>query len=183
MNLLNQIDKAYMTMVKRCHYRPAAPSDGFGNITGPTNDEQEIAKYAQRWRKEEESFNFFIGCCNSETREATIFAIEAARQMCSGTSGNETAYQLLTESLHRLKKVIEDRNLGRSETPLFQRWIKSNQPGRCSRQCGPKAASRKGVFLELLRWYRNGNHDVSVLPQCRFNFYLFMRREERKAAA
>jgi len=171
--IVNQIGSAYMDMAKRCHYRPAAPRDGCGNIAGPTNDEQEITKYAQRWWEEEDSFNFFIGCCNSETREATIFAIEAARQMCSGTSGNETAYQLLTESLHRLRAVIENRNLGRFETPLFQTWIKGHRPGKCSNKCGPKAVSSKGFFLELLQWYRGGSYDVGTLPQCRFSFYLF----------
>jgi hypothetical protein len=71
-------------------YRPAAPSDGFGNITVPIQEldiDAEAAEYAENWWAEEDELMFAVGCCNFSTRPATIYAIEAARLMCGGDLG------------------------------------------------------------------------------------------------
>jgi hypothetical protein len=110
-DVLNQIENAYREMAHKARYRPAAPSDGFGNITvadSSLNLLQEMADYAKQWWTEEDSCNFNIGCCDMSTRPATIFAIEAARQMCSGHLGRPTALRLLHLATEQLKSVMEE---------------------------------------------------------------------------
>ncbi len=44
-------------MAREARYRPAAPSDGFGNITVPEDEldlDAEARAYAERWSREEE---------------------------------------------------------------------------------------------------------------------------------
>jgi hypothetical protein len=84
-----QIAEAYRRMATEALYRPMAPSDGFGNITVPVVEldlEAEERAYVSRWWAEEDALEFRVGCCDFRTRPATIFAVEAARQLCGGAS-------------------------------------------------------------------------------------------------
>ena len=80
-----QLDHAYRQMASVARYRPAAPSDGFGNITATATElnlDRECETYARDWSRSEDSREFWIGCCDSRTREATVYAVEAARNLC-----------------------------------------------------------------------------------------------------
>ena len=106
--VFEQIATAYKIMAAKARYRPAAPSDGLGNITVPGNEldlSREALQYADDWWGSEDGLDSRIGCCNFETRPATIFAIEAARQMCSGNGGNATALKLLKLAVKELENV------------------------------------------------------------------------------
>jgi hypothetical protein len=101
-NVAEQIAGAYRLMASKCRYRPAAPSDGFGHITVPASEldlDAECLDYARQWWQEEDDLKFYVGCCNFSTRPATIFAIEAARSLCSGSDGDELARKLLQMAL------------------------------------------------------------------------------------
>lgn len=74
-------------MAARAHYRPAAPSDGFGGITVPLEDlktEAEAREYARRWWREEDETTFNLGHANFEARRAMVYAVEIARLCCDG---------------------------------------------------------------------------------------------------
>ena len=95
-NVRKQIESTYKAMATKGKYRPAAPSDGMGNIAVPLKDldlQKEAVEYAKAWCKEEDAQIFDIGCCNHETRPATIFALEAARNLCGASDA--TALRLL----------------------------------------------------------------------------------------
>ena len=82
-----QIHDAYRQMSDAAHYRPAAPSDGHGNITVPDEDldlEAECAKYARDWWREEDEQKFTIGCPDFSLRKTLIFCIEAATGLHTG---------------------------------------------------------------------------------------------------
>lgn len=85
-NVAAQIGEAYREMAERAKYRPAAPSDGLGNITIPKeklNIEEESASYTPDWWKAEDDGAFHVGVPSYEGRKALIFLIEAARNVCS----------------------------------------------------------------------------------------------------
>lgn len=78
-------EAAYRRMAREAHYRPAAPSDGFGNITRPLREldlAAEARLYARTWREQEDAQEYPIGCPSFEDRETLIFIIEAARLLC-----------------------------------------------------------------------------------------------------
>ncbi len=100
----DQIGCAYRRMAAKARYRPAAPSDGLGNITVPVEElvlDDEAERYARHWTSEENEGAFYIGCCNYSTRPATIFAIEAARLLCGGA--DDVARDLLRMALDDLE--------------------------------------------------------------------------------
>jgi hypothetical protein len=103
-----QIEAAYEAMAAKAKYRPAAPSDGLG---GPTVSfeqldlSKEASQYAQEWWKEEDEQAFDVGCCDFVTRPATIFAIEAARNMCAGVGGQAAALRLLKMAVKELESL------------------------------------------------------------------------------
>lgn len=81
--------QAYM-MMAAVGYRPAAPSDGWGNIQLSADElkdeqrlQQEAAKYADNFIEEEYTRKFHIGCAGMENARMFALAIEAARQFCS----------------------------------------------------------------------------------------------------
>ena len=79
------IAKAYKQMASQARYRPAAPSDGFGNITVPLEDldlTAEALEYAKNFTEEENTCSFWIGCTDYSLAPATVYAIEAARNLC-----------------------------------------------------------------------------------------------------
>jgi hypothetical protein len=101
-----QLDHAYRQMAKVARYRPAAPSDGCGNITAPRaelNLGRECEDYAHRWWAEEDSHEFWIGCCDGRTRPATVYAIEAARNLCGASP--DVARRLLQLALVSLEGI------------------------------------------------------------------------------
>jgi hypothetical protein len=98
-----QLTGAYRAMARVARYRPAAPSDGLGNITAPIDCldlEREASKYAERFHREEDD-RFRIGCCSYRTRPATV--VEAARAMCGGQE--DLASDLLRMALADLEGV------------------------------------------------------------------------------
>lgn len=103
--VLAQLEAAYRRMVEKGRYRPAAPSDGLGNITVPLAEldlDAEAREYAGEWWKQEDALNFFVGCCNFPTRPATVYAIEAARLLCGAQ--DDTARRMLELALGELSE-------------------------------------------------------------------------------
>ena len=99
---IERFHDAYPRMAKEVRYRPAAPSDGFGNIQLTLNQfddkkilEQEAWRYAKQFIAEEDDCIFTIGCSNYVTNRAFMWTIEAARQLCSGTEGEPYAAQAI----------------------------------------------------------------------------------------
>ena len=95
---------AYRSMASNAHYRPAAPNDGFGNITAPLDTldlDQEANEYARRWREEEDTLKFFIGSADFRTRATMVYAIEAARLSASGNPA-EVVRKLLNLAIESL---------------------------------------------------------------------------------
>lgn len=98
-----QIIDAYATMSDEARYRPAAPSDGFGNIPVPETEldiEQEQLSYARKWWKDEDSRSYWIGCPSFQHRPAMIYTIEAAR-LIAGTD-SERAKVLLQMAIDEI---------------------------------------------------------------------------------
>lgn len=93
----SQITDAYRRMAKEARYRPAAPSDGIGNITGRLDLAAEVAAYTKSWWAEEEAQDYPIGCPSYRDRPALIWTVEAARLICGGypTNSRRAAARLL----------------------------------------------------------------------------------------
>jgi hypothetical protein len=95
-----QLGRAYRTMAARARYRPSASSDGLGHITGRLDMGRECRDYAADWWAEADSLVFHVGCCNFETRPATVYLIEAARALCGASDGlARDMLRLATEEL------------------------------------------------------------------------------------
>jgi hypothetical protein len=102
---LEQIEAAYRAMAREARYRPAAPSDGLGNITVPEAEldlDAEARGYAERWWAEEDEGTFLIGCANWSERVAMIYAVEAARLCCGGFDSRRYALRLLQMAVREL---------------------------------------------------------------------------------
>jgi|SRR5580765_3506280 len=102
------IADAYRAMAKEAHYRPMAPSDGWGNITADLEDldlNAEADEYAARFRAEEDTCSFYIGCTDYRLAKATVYSIEAARLLCG--VAREPARRLLTMALAELSMSME----------------------------------------------------------------------------
>lgn len=86
-------------------YRPAAPSDGVGNIHPDYKFDLKYEQklYMQSWWEEEEKLYFAIGCCNFGSRIPTIYAVEAARLMCG--ANEKDALKLLKMAVEELEKM------------------------------------------------------------------------------
>jgi|GEM_PF-6671476 len=103
-----QVIEAYKAMATQAGYRPAAPSDGFGNIPFPQEEldlDAEAVDYADRWGNEEDSGDFHVGSANFATRPAMMYSVEAARLLASGADGNEHAERLLRLALEELEQL------------------------------------------------------------------------------
>jgi hypothetical protein len=99
-----QIEAAYRRMAD-AGYRPAAPSDGLGNITVPVDEldvDAEAHQYATHWWAEEDMTIFTLGRANYPQRAAMIFAVEAARLCCVGGNAATVAHRLLELALEEL---------------------------------------------------------------------------------
>jgi hypothetical protein len=112
---LMRFAQAYM-MMARAGYRPAAPSDGCGNIQ-LTKDEcddrerlyLEAVQYAVAFNREEDTDVFHIGCSNWETNRAFVLSIEAARLSASGSDGDVYAGRLLRLAIKEINDAIRRR--------------------------------------------------------------------------
>ena len=99
-----RIREAYLRMAKEANYRPAAPSDGFGNIQltaeelhDPQKLEAEATEYADSLIRQENEYAFDIGTSNWETNRALAYAIEACRLLCG--AADELAVKLLSMAI------------------------------------------------------------------------------------
>jgi hypothetical protein len=81
-SLAEQIADAYRQMA-RAGYRPEAPSDGFGNITGPLDLAAELERFIPDWWAQEEAQRYRIGCPDWHDRRALIWTIAAAQLICA----------------------------------------------------------------------------------------------------
>jgi hypothetical protein len=108
--MYEELETAYSLMAE-ARYRPAAPSDGCGVITGTPNLAAESLAYAQRWAEEEDKGRFFIGRCRRENRVATVLAVEAARLLCArilgGTKDNRLALRVLKTAVSVVERGMK----------------------------------------------------------------------------
>jgi hypothetical protein len=94
-------------------YRPAAPSDGLGNITVPTQEldlNAECRKYAERWREEEDEGTFHAGSLDGRSLESGVWTMEAFRLMCGGQfwdNGDERGPKLVPALLRKAAEEYE----------------------------------------------------------------------------
>lgn len=103
--LRDSFQQAYIQMAKEANYRPAAPNDGFGNITGPSSVELESALYASWFEAEDNLRDFYIGCCDLRTARAFVWVVEAARQLSGGEPGNATTVKLLKMATKEIERA------------------------------------------------------------------------------
>lgn len=106
-----RIAEAYLRMAQIAKYRPRAPSDGFGGIClsdAELQDREILLKesvlYANDFIAEENTCKFWIGVSSYATNRAFVFAIEAARLLCSG-SDDDRASKLLKMALAEIRKA------------------------------------------------------------------------------
>lgn len=102
--VMEQLGEIYRLMASN-NFRPGAPSDGFGNITGPLDLEREIKKYAQRWWGEEDEYDFYLGCCDFRMRPAVVLAVEAIKQLNCGIGGFSWGVKLLRLALREAERA------------------------------------------------------------------------------
>jgi hypothetical protein len=108
---LQRFYEAYLLMAEHARYRPAAPSDGFGNIQLTSEQlrdthrlQQEAIAYALEFDEEENTDKFWIGCSDYKTNRAFVWSIEAARLLASGDA-DEKAIVLLEMALEEVQGV------------------------------------------------------------------------------
>jgi hypothetical protein len=106
---LARFAEAYLIMAG-VKYRPAAPSDGCGNIQlSPDQFKardrlyREAVKYAVDFYREEDSLSFWIGCSNFNTNRAFVLSIEAARLLAG--CGETHAVRLLELAIKEIKSA------------------------------------------------------------------------------
>ena len=109
---LENFRQAYLQMAREAKYRPAAPSDGCGNIQltleevrDPARLWSEAAEYALRFSREEDSDTFWIGCSDFRTAKAFLCCIEAARLLAGGDFGRAAALALLRIAVKEVARV------------------------------------------------------------------------------
>jgi len=90
-----QLKSVYRSMANKADHRPTQ----YKFLDCLPTIEEEAVFYAALWWHEEDRGDFHIGCCDFQTRAATIFAIEAARLLTRGVSGRAQACILLRLAL------------------------------------------------------------------------------------
>jgi hypothetical protein len=115
-NALVHFIQAYERMALKAKYRPAAPGDGLGGIYLSAEQladrdllRKEAINYAKRFRAEEDKGEFSIGCSDYETSRAFVYAIEAARLLCAGFFGQQTAKKLCKMAAREITKIRKQR--------------------------------------------------------------------------
>ena len=112
----NRVIEAYLKMAEVARFRPAAPGDGMGSIdlteeeiADPARLAKEAAEYADYFLKQEDS-HFNIGVSDASTNRALVYAIEAARALCTPHPDLAlTLFKLAVEETKESKKEIEAR--------------------------------------------------------------------------
>jgi predicted urease superfamily metal-dependent hydrolase len=101
-------------MGKRAN-RPEAPSDECGlillsdeQLADPRRLAQEASDYATRFIEEENTLAFRIGVSHWDHNRALVYTIEAARNLCVGVLGIDTAIRLLEMALAETKQAKRD---------------------------------------------------------------------------
>jgi hypothetical protein len=109
----DRIVEAYLRMAAEAQYRPAAPSDGCGwveltarELNDPAQLRREAEQYAARFREEEDTCQFFIGCSDWTTSRAQVYGTEALRVMC-GALDRRRAAALFAMAIQELMAVQE----------------------------------------------------------------------------
>jgi hypothetical protein len=81
---------AYLEMAKQARYRPAAPSDGCGNIEldedelrDPDRVQREARQYALAFVAKDDKMEYPMGCPDGRGNRAFCYAIEAATLLCA----------------------------------------------------------------------------------------------------
>ena len=99
-------------MAQRSKYRPAAPSDGFGNIQMSAEDlrdpeilDREATKYALRFLAEDDRMEYAMGCPHGDFNKAFFYAIEVARLLCGGVGAERPAIELLKMAIEEIEAV------------------------------------------------------------------------------
>jgi len=113
-NERKRIVEAYLKMAQVAHYRPAAPGDGMGSVD-LTEEEiadtprlaKEAADYAESFLKQEDS-HFTIGVSDGSTNRALVYAIEAARALCSPDP--DLALSLFKMAVEETKEAKRERS-------------------------------------------------------------------------
>jgi hypothetical protein len=108
-----KIAKAYVAMAEHAGVRPAAPSDGLGNISLSSEEiedrgrlGQEASGYAVRFMEEEDTRRFFIGTSAFETKQAFVWVVEAARALAAVE--DRVALRLLKMATKDLERVMKE---------------------------------------------------------------------------
>jgi hypothetical protein len=115
--ILDQAVNAYLKMDRCAKYRPAAPSDGFGHVTsGHLDLHKEAHTYAEQWEESENTLEYFIGCGDIQTREALIFTVEAAKNLCCRRTGDHVALALLKMAVNEVETAIKKNK----NNPIYQ---------------------------------------------------------------
>jgi hypothetical protein len=102
-----QIADTYRRMATEARHRPAIATEEMDDVTARRDQldlDQEAKTYARQWGQEEAGREFHVGVCQDPTRPATIFAIEAARNMCAGD--DELALELLQMAVLELEAQL-----------------------------------------------------------------------------
>jgi len=114
---LRRFAEAYLQMAELARYRPAAPSDGHGNIQLTLDQardrerlHREAMQYARQFDGEEDGDTFYIGCSDFMTNRAFVWTIEAARQLAQGSDGDTTALKLLEMAATEVRTVAATRH-------------------------------------------------------------------------
>jgi hypothetical protein len=122
--------EAYLTMFA-LGYRPAAPSDGYGNVCltkKQLGDEvllrREALKYAVQLRREADTNKYHIGCANGIVARAFALALEGARGFCCGCDERRDyshAIVLLEAAIKEAKAVKRHQPWVRPECVVY--WL------------------------------------------------------------
>lgn len=115
MRVLSQLNckviaRAYRRMAE-IGYRPAAPSDGFGNIAVPEEEldlEKEIKRYLEGFDVEREPW---VGFPDALEYDAYVFIIEAVREL-TGMAPHWITIALLKEAVTVLEARCDDHCAG-----------------------------------------------------------------------
>jgi hypothetical protein len=115
-----RIAEAYMQMAGEAKYRPAAPSDGMGNIQLTDEElsdgerlEAEAKNYAEAFIAEENHCRFWVGVSNYRTNRGFVYTIEAARLLCGAQPSAVVALRLLRMAAKEVKRAIDENPVGR----------------------------------------------------------------------
>lgn len=108
----DQYAKGYR-MLAELNYRPAAPSDGHGNITVPDEAmdlEKEARRYADEFAAMDDAMLWDAGCTHWEFAPCAVLALEAFRLMNAGriwSLGREDDKSLVPNLLRRAAEEYE----------------------------------------------------------------------------